>query len=177
MTYTIRIADADRKDRIADFVKRQQERLYPEGTYDPDPQDLKRFEETYCGSPHARFFLALNESGEIVGTGAVRPYNGRFPFLAESLAGEHYFELVRFYIDESHRRKGIGAALFSEAEDFGVAVGYSQGVLHTSVYLPGGYPFWISRGYEDLFWETDQIVHMRKRVARAKAIDKGRGKG
>jgi len=172
LSYTIRIAAGDQKARIASFVKRQQRTLYPEGTYDPDPDDLRRFEETYCASPRARFFLATDEAGDIAGTGAIRPYNGRFPFLAESVVGETAFELVRFYIDEPYRRRGIGAALFAEAEHFAVANGYTLGVLHTSVYLPGAYPFWKSRGYEDSLWENEQIVHMRKRMSRAGTIDK-----
>ncbi len=170
--YTIRIADAEQRASVASFVSRLQKSLYPEGTYDPDPDDLKRFEETYCASSHARFFLATDESGDIAGTGAIRPYNDRFPFLAESVAGERTFELVRFYIDEPHRRRGIGAALFSEAERFAIENGYTLGVLHTSVHLPGGYPFWTSRGYEDSVWEDEQVVHMRKRMSRAGTIDK-----
>ena len=163
--YIIEPASADKQERIASFVKRMLTSLYPEGSYDPDPADLAAFEETYIVPPNACFFIAVNEHGDIVGTGAVRPYNERFPFLREGLAEGPTCELVRFYIDENYRRIGLGAALFAKSETFAKSIGYTQGYLHTSVYLPGGYPFWLSRGYEELHWETDQVVHMRKRLS------------
>jgi GNAT superfamily N-acetyltransferase len=58
--------------------------------------------------------------------------------------------------------KGIGSRLYAEAEQYAKAAGYCVSYLHTSLYLPGGYTFWQSRGYRERFWETEQLVHMTK---------------
>ncbi|MGG4499107.1 GNAT family N-acetyltransferase [Brevibacillus reuszeri] len=50
-------------------------------------------------------------------------------------------EAAKFHIQPDHRRKGIGSLLYQQAEQFAREAGYRESYLHTSVYLPGGFPF------------------------------------
>jgi GNAT superfamily N-acetyltransferase len=161
-TYPIKQATADHIEKITDFVKQMLKKLYSEGQYNPDPVDLARFIDVYIAPANACFYVAENRYGQIIGTAAVRRYDDRFPYLRELLTEEPVCEMARFYIDDGYRRKGIGGELYAQAEAFASQAGYKQCYLHTSLYLPGGFPFWTSRGYEELHWETDQIVHMGK---------------
>lgn len=163
-SYQVKLATIDHIEKVTDFVKRMLSRLYQEGRYNPDPEDLARFMEVYIAPADACFFVAEDRLGDIIGSAAVRPYDSRFLYLHELLTEEPVCEMARFYIDDGYRRQGIGKELYAKAEAFAKEAGYKQCYLHTSVYLPGGYPFWISRGYEERFWETDQIVHMGKAV-------------
>lgn len=158
----IHVATAERAAEISEFVKRMLAKLYPAGAYNPNPIDLERLEESYGASKKACFYVAENQEGRIVGTAAVRPYDHRFPELREVLTKQPICEMTRFYLDDRYRRRGIGGALYEKVEAFARQAGYQESYLHTSVYLPGGYPFWASRGYEERYWETDQIVHMSK---------------
>ncbi|MBW7474013.1 GNAT family N-acetyltransferase [Paenibacillus oenotherae] len=163
MDYRIVSADADRGAEIKDFVLAQMGDLYPPGTYYENPHDLMFFEEVYIRSPNACFFIAEDASGVIIGTAAVRPYDRRFPEVEPALGSGPVCEIVKFYIHPDKRRKGIGARLYAQAERFAREAGYAESCLHTSLYLPGGYPFWQSRGYLQRYWESEVIVHMSKR--------------
>lgn len=163
-TYELKPATVEQMGKITAFVKRMLGKLYPEGQYNPDPDDLKYFMEFYIAPKNACFLIAENDDGQLIGTAAVRSYDDRFPYLRGRLTETPICEMVRFYIDDGYRRQGIGSRLYAQTEAFAKRAGYKQCYLHTSVYLPGGFPFWTSRGYEELYRETDQIVHSGKRI-------------
>lgn len=166
MTYTLGEVPPNRITEIAAFVQHIMGQLYPEGKYHKDPYDLAHFAKVYLEQPKASFYIAEDSEGRIIGTAAIRPYDDRFPSLQTQLAHHDVCEMTRLYIDEAYRRKGIGSQLYNRAEAFATEAGYTTSYLHTSSYLPGGLPFWTSRSYRELEWETDEIVHMAKALTR-----------
>ncbi|WP_281890484.1 GNAT family N-acetyltransferase [Paenibacillus sp. YYML68] len=162
--YRVAPADINHIEPVRTFVMGMMNKLYPAGAYNPDPDDLAHFEETYIRPGDASFLIAEDVEGRIIGAASVRPYNDRFPYMQGLLGAGPVCEMCRFYVDDSWRRRGVGAQLYAGAEAYARQAGYQESYLHTSVYLPGGFPFWTSRGYEELYWETQQIVHMGKRL-------------
>lgn len=160
--YRIVPADKDRGAEIKDFVLTQMSGLYPQGTYYENPHDLAFFEDVYIKPANASFFIAEDNNGVIIGTAAVRPYDRRFPEVESAIGSGAVCEIVKFYIHPESRRMGVGTRLYTRAEQFAREAGYAESYLHTSTYLPGGYPFWQSRGYRERYWESEQIVHMSK---------------
>ncbi|MFB9275487.1 GNAT family N-acetyltransferase [Cohnella cellulosilytica] len=162
--YRIAAAGAERGRDIADFVLSQMRDLYPKGAYEEDPQDLRLFEQVYVRPANAVFLIAEDADGALLGTTAVRPYDGRFPELTPLLGAGPVCEIVKVYIHPNWRRKGIGSRLYAEAERTAREAGYAESYLHTSLHLPGGYSFWQSRGYLERYWEADRIAHMSKKL-------------
>ncbi|MCD1257685.1 GNAT family N-acetyltransferase [Paenibacillus athensensis] len=160
--YRIVPADSDRIDEIKSFVLTVMSDLYPQGTYYEDPHDLAFFDEVYIQPSNALFLITTDASGQIIGTAAVRPYDRRFPEVEAAFGREPVCEIVKFYIHSDHRKKGIGSRLYAIAEHFAREAGYKMSYLHTSTFLPGGYPFWKSRGYVEYYWESETVVHMSK---------------
>jgi GNAT superfamily N-acetyltransferase len=161
-TYQIKLAEAERIDDIVKFVGRMLRELYPPGACNLDPEDLANFKEAYLVREDTCLYVAEDAEGQVIGTAAVRPYDHRFPFLGHLLGKAPVCEMSRYYIDGAYRRQGIGRQLYAKVEAYAQEAGYQGSYLHTSVYLPGGFPFWGSRGYKELHWETTQIVHMHK---------------
>ncbi|SDC89933.1 Acetyltransferase (GNAT) family protein [Paenibacillus sp. UNCCL117] len=156
-------AAANKREEIAYFVLSMMSGLYPKGSYDEQPDDLAFFEDVYVRPENACFFIAESRSGGLIGTAAVKPYDRRFPEVESVIGAGLVCEAARFYIHPDYRRKGVGRQLFQKVEQFARRAGYGESYLHTSTYLPGGYPFWLSCGYVERYWESDQIVHMSKR--------------
>lgn len=163
MDYRIVSAAQDRRDDIRRFVLSVMSALYPKGAYYENPHDLEYFEQVYVRPANASFFIAENAEGGLIGTAAVRPYDRRFPEVEPLLGAGPVCEIVKFYIHPDCRRQGIGRRLYEAAEQFAKETGYIESYLHTSLYLPGGYPFWKSCGYRERYWESEQVAHMSKR--------------
>lgn len=160
--YRIFAARAEDAERVKRFVIPTMTALYPPGAFNANPDDLRRFSEVYVQPSNACFFMAVDEENHLVGTAAARPYDGRFAFLKDELDKQYTCEITKVYIRDTLRRQGIGAALYDAIENYIRAEGYESAYLHTSTYLPGGYPFWQSRGYRELYEEDGSIVHMKK---------------
>ena len=78
------------------------------------------FASTFAGLfPHEAFWVAELD-GEIVGTVAIRPKEGRT------------CELKRLYVRSSARGHGVGRALYLHAEEFARAAGYERIWLDSS---------------------------------------------
>ncbi|GAA3406887.1 GNAT family N-acetyltransferase [Paenibacillus hodogayensis] len=161
--YRILPAAGHRGAAIQAFVLAMMRDLYPPGSYHENPHDLACFEEVYIQPADAGFWIAEDADGRIVGTAAVRSYDRRFPEVEHAIGSGPVCEIVKCYIHPDCRRRGIGSRLYREAERFARAAGYKESYLHTSLYLPGGYPFWQSQAYIERHWESEQIVHMSKR--------------
>ena len=167
--YRILTATADRQAEIKKFVMTMMSGLYPKGSYHEDPHDLAYFDDVYVQPANARFFIAVSADGATIGTASVKPYDRRFPEVESSIGTWPVCEVGKFYIHPSQRRQGVGSRLYRHAEQFAREAGYRESYLHTSLYLPGGYPFWQSRGYIERHWESEQVVHMSKRWTEAGA--------
>lgn len=160
--YSIYAAGRGKGPVIKRFVLSQMSQLYPKGFYNEDPPDLAKFDEGYASLSNAVFLVAETASGAIAGTAAVRPYDGRFPEVQPKLGEGPVCEIVKFYVHAEHRRSGLGSRLYEAAEQFAREAGYEESYLHTSMFLPGGHPFWLSRGYNEFWRESEDIVHMIK---------------
>lgn len=163
MDYRIRTAGADKAREVKHFVLSMMSGLYPKGAYHENPPDLALFEEVYVRPGNARFFIAEQADGAVIGTAAVRPYDRRFPEVEAALGSGPVCEIVKVYVRPDFRRQGVGGRLYRTAESFAREAGYAESYLHTSLYLPGGYPFWRSCGYVERYWESEDTVHMSKR--------------
>ncbi|MBW5446098.1 GNAT family N-acetyltransferase [Cohnella sp. CFH 77786] len=162
--YRILPATSAHVREIAAFLIPTMAKLYPPGAFNPEPDDLKRFEDVYVKPLDACFYIAADDRGTIVGTAAARNYDRRFPFVNAFLEPHGVCEVTKVYIDDRLRRQGIGAALYRAVESFIREAGYESSYLHTSTDLPGGFPFWLSRGYVARYQETESIVHMSKQL-------------
>lgn len=128
--------------------------------------DLLNFEETYLQTPGNAFLLAVAGNEEVVGSLAVRRYDGRLPVLGGLYDVTVTAELAKCYVDRKYRRLGVGSRLVKEAEAFCRSAGYRVLYLHTHRYLPGAFEFWQSQGFLVVLDEGGpaQTVHLEKLV-------------
>jgi GNAT superfamily N-acetyltransferase len=159
----ILLTDGSRTAEIRAFVLKMMNGLYPPGTYHENPHDLACFEEVYVRPANAAFFIAEDRNGTIIGTAAVKPYDRRFAAVEPVIGKGPVCEIAKFYIHPDSRRKGLGSRIYGKLESFAREAGYRESYLHTSLFLPGGYLFWQSRGYTERYWESEETVHMSKR--------------
>lgn len=126
--------------------------------------DLLHFAETYLQTPGNVFMLAVDGNEEVIGSLAVRRYDGRLPVLAGLYDTAVTAELVKCYVDRKHRRLGVGSRLVKEAEAFCRVAGYRVLYLHTHRYLPGAFEFWQFQGFLVRLDEEGpaQTVHLEK---------------
>lgn len=96
---------------------------------------------------HALFVAVDDKTGEIVGTGGVRvgKLRGGPEHLVRRYAGEDTAQLVRIYVRQDHRRRGIARAIVQACLRFAVDEGgYEIFALHTFPHSPGALAFWSS---------------------------------
>jgi len=150
--------------------------------YDPQVQrDISDIAGTFLTSHRRVLFVGVDDAtGEILATGGVR---GGFlrhgpAALSERYDDERTAQLVRVYVREEDRRRGIARAIVRELLAFILADGgYSTIALHTFPHSPGAMAFWASIGtvvaaleregqYPQVFFEIT--------LEQARAIAKGR---
>jgi GNAT superfamily N-acetyltransferase len=128
---------------------------------------LKERFKKECNDPCNALFVALTETNEVVGCIALSKYDHRIEaFHTYYPTDAKIAEVARCYVDEHHRRQGIGAMLFEHASTFAQACDYETLYLHTHYFLPGGFSFWRAMGFEITLEEEGvwQTVHMEKLV-------------
>lgn len=131
----------------------------------PNNKDIWKMEEVYLNTASNAILGAFDETGQIVGTIAVRPYDDRILAVKGRYGGRFTADLGRCYIEKSLRRKGIGSLLVQEIFRFCQETGYEMIYLHTHKFLPGGFHFWQKQGFEITMEEAeDETVHMEKRL-------------
>ncbi|MDF2570860.1 MAG: hypothetical protein K0R55_2464 [Sporomusa sp.] len=109
--------------------------------------DLANMEEAYVNQEKSVMFAAFDNSGQVVGTVAVNPYDDRIEAVRGCYDLPVTAELSRCYVKSSLRRQGIACILVTAIEDYCRKAGYQTICLHTHRFLPGGFPFWLSQGY------------------------------
>lgn len=160
----IKRVDNDNVLPAIEFVSQMIKEVYGREIDPVWDRDLLNFEEFYLFTQGNAFLAAFNENGKIVGTLAVRRYDGRIKALEGFYDLKVTAELVKCYVDRKYRRKGIGSLLVREAEKFCRGAGYKVIYLHTHMYLPGAYEFWQSQGFKLRLYEggSQQTAHMEK---------------
>jgi GNAT superfamily N-acetyltransferase len=117
-----------------------------------DADDLKG---TYLDRPSHALLVAVDDgTGAVIGMAGVKPIRtGICPDAPRSVV-ERYdrpgvAELVRVYVDRSHRKAGVGHALVEAARAHVRSVpAYHTLFLHTDATYPGALDFWRRHGTE-----------------------------
>lgn len=163
---TIRLLQEKDISAVQDFLMYQLETLFNQKGQQAITGDIWGLKSNYIDPPRHQMWAVFDDQERVVGTIAICQYNDRIEILKGRYSLEKTAEIGRCYIDESLRRKGIGAKLLEEAERFCRENGYDILYLHTHHFLPGGYNFWKKNGFipfADVGGEN-QIVHMEKSV-------------
>jgi len=128
--------------------------------------DLSNMEDAYIKREGAVMFLAVDQQGNVVGTAASCRYDDRIAGVKGRYDCRSTAEVSRCYVDPSLRRQGIGQQLFAALEEYNRSIGFDTFCLHTHRFLPGGFPFWLSRDFVILREGGDQFetVYMDKRI-------------
>jgi GNAT superfamily N-acetyltransferase len=144
---TIRKITAEDIVPALDFIIPMLKEVYPTIPDVAVRWDLANMEEAYVIPDNSVMFAAFEDSGQVVGTVAIRPYDNR----VEALRGYYDVpvtaEVSRCYVNNSLRRQGIASVLVAAIEEYCQQYGYQTICLHTHRFLPGGFPFWINQGY------------------------------
>jgi len=158
-----RLGDSDIQP-ATEFAFKMIKEVYGRGINPVWDHDLLNFEEVYIKTPGNTFLAVFAENDKIVGTLAVRRYDGRVQVLEGFYDLKATAELAKCFVDKRYRRNGIGSLLLKEAEKFCKRFGYKLIYLHTHTYLPGALEFWQSQGFKARLDEgsSRQTVHMEK---------------
>jgi GNAT superfamily N-acetyltransferase len=112
--------------------------------------DLDRAVETYVDNPRQAMFVAVDATGTVVATAAIRIGGPNVPPHPEEL-GRRYADrqavaqLMRVATLPGHRRHGLARRLVAACQDFVRADGgYRVIYLHTNTRVPAAEPFWRS---------------------------------
>lgn len=150
-----------------DFVFKMVKKLF---NTDKNPlyhNDIINMKSVYVDNEKNIMVGAFKEDGELIGTIAVKEFVDRFEALKGRYKEELTAEIGRCYIDENLRRMGMGSSLLDEIIKFCQEVGYEKLYLHTHRHLPGGFDFWIKKGFTVTVEEEDKdkTVHMERRLS------------
>lgn len=161
--FLARVGDSEIRP-ATEFAFKMIKEVYGRGINPVWDHDLLNFEEVYINTQGNTFLAAFTEDNQIVGTLAVRRYDGRIQALEGYYDLNVTAELAKCFVDKRYRRTGIGSLLFNEAEQFCKRSGYKLIYLHTHMHLPGAFEFWQSQGFKVRLNEggTRQTVHMER---------------
>ena len=151
--------------QVAQFLLRTMTDVYPFQLGEASMRDLTDMESLFLNKRKATILAAFLD-GNVVGTIALRPYDGRVTSLENRYELEHTCEIIKCYVDKSVRRQGVGSLLFEAIEQYCKEAGYKMMYLHTHKFLPGGLSFWKKKGFTETLDEFDkwQTVHFEKEV-------------
>lgn len=129
-------------------------------------QDIMNLEEYYIKPERNNFFIAFNESNEIIATIGIRAYDKNFVEFKDKYFKDTTSSIWRLFVDKKYRRCGLASKMFSVAEDFAIHSGFENIYLHTHKTLPGAIEFWSKMGFiVSLDAGNDlQTVHMDKQI-------------
>ena len=131
-------------------------------------QDIVNLDEYYINPKRNNFFVAYNETGEIIATIGVRAYDKDFPEFRHLYSEDITSSIWRLFVDRGCRRCGLASKMFSIAENFVNEVGYDKIYLHTHKNLDGAFEFWSKMGFVVVLDSNDELetVHMDKKIQR-----------
>ena len=151
---------------VQNFLLGQLQDLFSQDGQSAITDDVWGLVKLYIEPARNQMWAAFSPEGTIIGTIAICEYNDRIAVLKGRYPSKTTAEIGRCYIDKRLRRQGIGSQLLKEAEDFCREQAYNMMYLHTHHFLPGGFHFWQSQGFEITLDEGGayQLVHMEKKV-------------
>jgi len=166
--FTIRPAAAADLPRMRPFLAAMIARTYPELSAERIGQRLLSLESDYL-RPEAVLLGAFASSGEVLGSLALRPWDGRIALLADRYRSRPTTEMERVYVAPDLRGRGLGTALVRAGEEFARARGFAIICLHTHHFLPGALSFWLKQGFVVVTETADswQTVFMEKSLPRS----------
>lgn len=97
-------------------------------------RELENIKE-YCMPPHDCFWVAVDETDEVVGTVGLRRVR------------EDLFYMERFYVHEDYRSKGIGSLLYEKVEEFVLKHSGKYIYLFSGKHLTTAHRFYLSHNY------------------------------
>ncbi|WP_100405209.1 GNAT family N-acetyltransferase [Bacillus solitudinis] len=151
-------------EQVSTFLLATMEEVYPFPLSDASRRDLSEMEALFIKREKATIITAYI-SGQVVGTIAVRPYDGRIGVLENRYHLETTCELIKCYVDKQLRQKGVGSLLFESAVQFCKQANYTTMYLHTHRFLPGGLTFWKKKGFQLIVEESQlETVHMEQDI-------------
>ncbi len=129
-------------------------------------QDIVKMDEYYINPENNNFFVAYNETGEIIATIGIRAYDKDFPEFRQLYSKDTTSSIWRLFVDERFRRCGLASKMFSIAENFANEAGYDKIYLHTHKNLDGALEFWTKMGFVVALDSNDELetVHMDKKI-------------
>lgn len=162
----IRRLQIDEIPKGQDFIFGMLKTLYNSERNPLYHNDIINMKEVYIDNKNNTIVGAFNGEGDLIGTISVKEFVNRFESLKELYKGEFVAEVGRCYINQDLRRKGVGSALFEEVFNFCREIGYEKIYLHTHKHLPGGFDFWVKKGFVITVEEDDKAktIHMEKTI-------------
>lgn len=129
-------------------------------------QDIVKMDEYYINPENNNFFVAYNETGEIIATIGIRAYDKDFPEFRHLYSKDTTSSIWRLFVDVRFRRCGLASKMFSIAENFANEAGYDKIYLHTHKNLDGALEFWTKMGFVVALDSNDELetVHMDKKI-------------
>ena len=129
-------------------------------------RDIMNLEEFYISPERNNFYVAFNESNDIIATIGLRAYDKDFAEFRDVYSKDKTASIWRLFVDCNYRRCGLASEMFGICENFAVESGFESIYLHTHKTSPGALEFWTKMGFivaldacNDL-----QTVHMDKDI-------------
>lgn len=114
------------------------------------------FYDQYNGSDAIRHVVVAEQTGQAVGCGAIKHYDGTTA------------ELKRMYVAEAARGRGLGGRVLHELECWAANLGYGRLILETGVRQTAAIRLYEKQGYARMeenygpYWGVENSICMEK---------------
>ena len=158
--------DFNQIDEVQKFLFSQIKREFGYGYIPEYHEDIKNLREYYIYPQRNSFFVAYDESNNIIATIGIRAYDKSFEEFEEIYSSNRTASIWRLFVDEKYRRCGIASMLFNIAEKFAHENLYKEIYLHTHKTLDGAIDFWKKMGFKITIDTNNELqtVHMDKAI-------------
>ena len=158
--------DFNQIDEVQKFLFSQIKREFGYGYVPEYHEDIKNLREYYIYPQRNSFFVACDESNNIIATIGIRAYDKSFEEFEGIYSSNHTASIWRLFVDEKYRRCGIASMLFNIAEKFAYENLYKEIYLHTHKTLDGAIDFWKKMGFKITIDTNNELqtVHMDKAI-------------
>ncbi|HGY5078346.1 GNAT family N-acetyltransferase [Citrobacter freundii] len=166
-TYTFREITESDIPAVQSFIIRHLNLYFQANRPTPRPdEDILDLRSHYLHHPRNLLLGAWDAHQQLIATLAVCQYDDRIMALRGRYDLANTAEICRCYVEQEHRRRGIGRQLMTLAEAYCQHQQYKTLYLHTHHFLPGGYQFWCNNHFNVFLDEggEQQIVHMEKHI-------------